>query len=118
MQTSSRLMSFRLVKFSRATDVFKGVDHFGWQHYTHDLSISIEIVATAGHFSSSQVLKVYQGAEVVELVPVQELIGEAEGVLQETFRLKKQVKNDDLPISAIVQRPLFAFRYNLPNGKV
>ncbi|KAF2468485.1 uncharacterized protein BDR25DRAFT_304922 [Lindgomyces ingoldianus] len=33
-------------------------------------------------------------------------------------RLNVEVRNEQLPISALVRSPLFAVRYNLPNGKI
>lgn len=34
------------------------------------------------------------------------------------LQLRVQVRNEQLPISALTRRPLFALRYNLPDEKV
>jgi hypothetical protein len=49
---------------------------------------------------------------------VQEMIANAEEVIRTMMQLRVQVKNEQLPISALTRRPLFALRYNLNDDKV
>ncbi|KAF2276690.1 uncharacterized protein EI97DRAFT_417634 [Westerdykella ornata] len=120
MQQSSRLLSFPLAKYSRADDVPRDVERFNWSHIQHNLTAAIDVYGGANNFDgqSAQMLRVYHGAQILEAVPIQEMICQAEEVIKTMLQLRVQVKNEQLPISALTRRPLFALRYNLPDEKV
>ncbi|KAF2193372.1 hypothetical protein K469DRAFT_712118 [Zopfia rhizophila CBS 207.26] len=63
-------------------------------------------------------MRVLQGTQVLESFDIQEKIESAFQVIDTMRQLNVQVRNEQLPISALVRCPLFALRYNLPDRKV
>lgn len=69
MQPSSTLITFRLAKFSFADEAPVDAQQFNWKHRTQDLVVAIDNFRGAGIGSSSQVLKVLQGTQVLVRAP-------------------------------------------------
>ncbi|KAH7135503.1 hypothetical protein B0J11DRAFT_611431 [Dendryphion nanum] len=122
VSSSTTLISLPLAKYSRAFDVTPDVQQFTWNHLTHDLSI---VVDTSGGTSipfgtPSQQLKVLQGNQMLESMPIEDMIKQCHEAIARMRAAKSNVSinNQLLPISALVRRPLIAIRWNLTNGKV
>ena len=49
---------------------------------------------------------------------MQDMISKSEAVIRTMLQMRVQVKNEQLPISALTRRPLFALRYNMADEKV
>lgn len=120
MQHSARVLTFPLAKYSRATDVPKNVEKFSWTHVQNDLTLVFDNVRKTdnkGAIVTSQYLRVFHGGQVLEAIPIQDLIAESEGALQTMSNLRIQVRNEQLPISALHRKPLFALRCSVPGDK-
>lgn len=134
---SSQLVSLPLAKYSRAVDVPQDVVNFTWTHFTQGLILVLDNFRgdDNGFNTPSLMLKVVNETQVLvsappstrdfssdtliqEAISVQVLIKEAEDIILAMRRLRVEVRNEQLPISALVRSPLFALRYNLPDGKV
>ena len=63
-QLSSTMLTLRLTKFSFADDAPVEAQNFTWKHRTQDLIITFEM-GTDGSGTSSQVLKILQGTQVL-----------------------------------------------------
>lgn len=46
------------------------------------------------------------------------MIAQANDVIRTMLQLRVEVRNEQLPISALIRRPLFALRYILPDDRV
>jgi hypothetical protein len=65
-QPSSTMLTLRLAKFSFADDAPVEAQNFNWKHRTQDLVITFDM-GTDGSGTSSQVLKILQGTQVLVL---------------------------------------------------
>ncbi|KAF2020869.1 hypothetical protein BU24DRAFT_403938 [Aaosphaeria arxii CBS 175.79] len=114
--SSTTFISFPLAKYSRATDVPPGVTEFTWSHATSDLYIVIDTFRAANNNMGqpSQQLKVVQGTQIMENIPIEELVRQSHQFITTMRHLNTEVKTEQLPVSALVRRPLLALRWNLP----
>lgn len=49
---------------------------------------------------------------------MEDLVAESKHIITSMQDLRVEIKNEQLPITALVRSPLLAIRYNLSNGKV
>ncbi|ORY13065.1 hypothetical protein BCR34DRAFT_562713 [Clohesyomyces aquaticus] len=113
--------SLPLAKFSRADDAEVAVDKFKWRHATGpDLVVVFDTFRASETASGRplQIMKVYQNTQVLETCDLESKINESLQIIEAMRSMNVQVRNEQLPISALVRCPLFAVRYTLPDGKI
>ncbi|KAL6707765.1 hypothetical protein ACN47E_003886 [Coniothyrium glycines] len=109
------MLSLPLAKLSVARDAEPHEQHFVWQHDTADLTLVLDACSAPG---SAQRLKIFQGTQVRHLIELEHLIRKGDAMMSATQEAGRQLKADQLPVSAIVRCPLLAIRWLLPSMKV
>ncbi|KAF2203583.1 hypothetical protein GQ43DRAFT_366511 [Delitschia confertaspora ATCC 74209] len=112
---SSGVITLPLLKFSAANDEPAEATNFSWKHTTQNLMVHFDTFSGA---AGSHIMKVLQGTHNVLSVDLQEKISACSQVIDTMRQHNIEIRNEQLPISALVRCPLFAFRYNLPDRKV
>ncbi|KAH8730683.1 hypothetical protein GQ44DRAFT_605862 [Phaeosphaeriaceae sp. PMI808] len=134
------MLSLPLAKLSTAQDATLDETKFSWSHDTQNL---IMVIDTFGACGPSQLLKVVQGTQVrvraltslscqsrdvpiftianlgaQQLIEIERLVNESNELIRNMQGHGVELKNEQLPISALVRCPLLAIRWQLPDKKV
>ncbi|KAF2023938.1 hypothetical protein EK21DRAFT_79810 [Setomelanomma holmii] len=110
------MLSLPLAKLSTAQDAAPGETKFSWSHDTQNLVVVIDTFGARG--PPSQLLKVVQGTHVRHLIEIERLVRESSDLIRTMQEHGVELKNEQLPISALVRCPLLAVRWQLSNKKV
>ncbi|KAF2830586.1 hypothetical protein CC86DRAFT_402619 [Ophiobolus disseminans] len=110
------MLSLPLAKLSSAQDAAPEESKFIWSHETQNLVVVIDTYGATG--PPSQLLKVVQGTQVRHFIELENLVKESNDLIRRMREHSVELKNEQLPISALVRCPLLAIRWQLPNKKI
>ncbi|KAF2091341.1 hypothetical protein K490DRAFT_32910 [Saccharata proteae CBS 121410] len=111
----AQLMSFPLLKYSYANSNPGETTNFSWIHTVGHLIVVFDSFRGP---HSSLLMKVTQGAALLEQVDLQGKVNEASEIIAAMSASGSEIRLEHLPISALVRCPLLALRYTRPDGMV
>ncbi|OCK98348.1 uncharacterized protein K441DRAFT_543983 [Cenococcum geophilum 1.58] len=114
---STSLISLPLLKFSYALDASTETDKFSWKHTVQNLFVVFDSFRN-GPGLRSKMMKIVQGSQTLESVDIEEKVKSALNVVESMRKYGIEIRNEQLPVSALVRCPLLAIRYNLPDSKI
>ncbi|KAH7092935.1 hypothetical protein FB567DRAFT_587394 [Paraphoma chrysanthemicola] len=110
------MISLPLAKLSTAQDAAADARSFSWSHDTQHLTVVIDTFGSPS--PPSQLLKVVQGTHVRHLIEVERLVSESNELMRTMQEHGVELKNEQLPISALVRCPLLAIRWQLSDKRI
>ncbi|KAE9967200.1 hypothetical protein BLS_003880 [Venturia inaequalis] len=114
------LISLPLLKFSHSIDA-SDATKFSWKHELNQVVVIFDNYGADRYGRQpSSIMKVVQGAKLLDNLDLTEKVGECKAAVKHALEVNVQLKADQLPTSALYRRmsSTIALRYTLPDTKV